>query len=372
MRVFKNYFKIVKAHKVAIILYTVIFLAIISFSTRSDNDKNFYTNVRPDIYLRDDAKTDLSKGLYAYLEEKAFIVEMDESLVEDKLFYQMISASLVIPKGFDKTRTVSFKSAPNDSYGLAVKELVNQYLSHVNSYELGGFETKEAIDFTNKDLKKQVEVTIKDGVTKGNKDDSLFYFNFINYLILAQVLLIVSTIVKVYKKKSLAMRNAVSPMPKARMNLELILGHIVTGLFVWALYILLFVIIYKYDFSKAHINLMMVNSLVFTLSAVTMAVFISSLIKSENTIQGIMQVVSLGSSFLCGAFVPQALLSKTALNIGKIFPSHYYIKNNEMLMEDPSISTALPNIIIMLVFSLVFIFASAMMRTKVNDKISQN
>lgn len=80
MRVFKNYFKIAMAHKFAIILYTLIFLAILSFSTKSDKN-DFYTNVRPNIYLRDEAKTGLSKGLYNYLDKKAVIKEMDESLV---------------------------------------------------------------------------------------------------------------------------------------------------------------------------------------------------------------------------------------------------------------------------------------------------
>src|SRR5699024_5216709 len=167
--------------------------------------------------------------------------------------------------------------------------------------------------FANEDLEKEIDVGIKNEKNLGNEDKSLFYFNFINYLILAQVLLIVSTIVSVYKKKTIAMRNAASPMPKYKQNLELIFGHVLTGLIVWALYILLFVILYKYDFSKSPTNLMMVNSMVFTVSVVTVAVFISNLISNENTISGIMQVVSLGSSFLCGAFVPQALLSKTVL-----------------------------------------------------------
>ena len=202
--------------------------------------------------------------------------------------------------------------------------------------------------FANQDLEKEIDVGIKNEKNLGNEDKSLFYFNFINYLILAQVLLVVSTIVSVYKKKTIVMRNAASPMPKHRKNLELILGHVLTGFVVWALYILMFVVLYKYDFSLAHTNLMMVNSLFFTISVVTMAVFISSLISNENTISGIMQVVSLGSSFLCGAFVPQALLSKTALTLGRIFPSYYYIKNNEMLLENPSFATILPNIGIML------------------------
>ena len=370
MRVFKNYFKIVKGHKFAIILYTLIFLSIISFSTKSGSDNNLYTNVRPNIYIKDEANTDLSKALYDYLEKKTVVKDMDYDLVEDKLFYQMISAALVIPKDFDQSRQVNFKGAPDDMYGLTVKEHINQYLNQVNSYELAGFDTKDAIKFSNEDLEKVIDVGIKSENNLGNEDNSIFYFNFINYLILAQVLLIVSTIVSVYKKKTIAMRNAASPMPKHKQNLELILGHVLTGLIVWTLYIFLFVILYKYDFSLAHTNLMMVNSLFFTVSVVTMAVFISSLISNENTISGIMQVVSLGSSFLCGAFVPQALLSKTALTLGKIFPSYYYIKNNEMLLENPSFATILPNIGIMLAFSIAFVLISMVMKTKTNDKIN--
>ena len=370
MRVFKNYFKIVKGHKFAILLYTIIFLSIISFSTKSGDNNNLYTNIRPNIYIKDEANTDLSRGLHDYLDKKAVIKEMGELVVEDKLFYQMISAAIVIPKNFDTTRTVNFKQAPDDMYGMTVKEHINQYLNQVKTYELAGFETKDAIKYSNEDLEKTIDVGIKSGIDLGKEDNSIFYFNFINYLILAQVLLIVSTIVSVYRKKSLAMRNAASPMPKHRQNLELILGHIITGFAVWVLYILMFVVLYKYDFSLAHTNLMMVNSLFFTISVVTMAVFISSLISNENTISGIMQVVSLGSSFLCGAFVPQALLSKTALTLGKIFPSYYYIKNNEMLLENPNFGTILPNIGIMLAFSLAFVLISMVMKTKINDKIS--
>ena len=369
MRVFKNYFKIVKAHKVSIILYTLIFAVIISFSTRPENTES-YTNVKPNIYLKDQAHTDLSKGLSKYLQERSVIKEMDESLVDDKLFYQMISAAITIPKDFEKTRKVDFKSALDDMYGMTTKELINQYLSQVASYEKSGFDTKDAIKFTNEDLGKKVDVSIKSAEKTGKNYGSKFYFNFINYLILSQVLLVVSTIVNVYKKKSISIRNAASPISKARMNLELVLGHIVTGFAVWALYMVLFVIIYKYDFSLTHTNLMMVNSFFFTISVVTMAVLISSFIKNQNTVQAIMQVVSLGSSFLCGAFVPQELLSKTALNIGKIFPSYYYIKNNELLIENPNFTTILPNILIMIGFAIVFVLVSIFTKTKVNDKIS--
>ena len=80
--------------------------------------------------------------------------------------------------------------------------------------------------FANEDLEKEIDVGIKNEKNLGNEDKSLFYFNFINYLILAQVLLIVSTIVSVYKKKTIAMRNAASPMSKYKQNLEIGRAHV--------------------------------------------------------------------------------------------------------------------------------------------------
>lgn len=45
------------------------------------------------------------------------------------------------------------------------------------------------------------------------------------------------------------------------------------------------------------------------------------------------QVVSLGSSFLAGAFVPQALLGDAVLSFARILPSYWYVKANDSLVE---------------------------------------
>ncbi|WP_276907605.1 ABC transporter permease [Peptoniphilus duerdenii] len=369
MKVFKNYFKITWAHKTSIILYTIIFIVLMSFFTKTTNESS-YKSVDVNIYLEDNADTQLSRALYDYLDKNTNIVKMDKDLVEDKLFYNFISAAIEIPKDFDTTREALYKSAPDDSYATNVENKINIYLSQVDAYEKAGFTEDEAIKNTDDDLDKKVEVNIKSGGAGVKKDTSRYYFNFLNYVLLSQIILIVSTIVKVYKAKPILMRNIVSPLPKTRINLEMMFGHIVVGLAAWILYMALFVIMYRYDFSKTHINLMMLNSFVFTISVVSMAVMIASVIKDFNAIQGVMNVVGLGSSFLCGAFVPQEILGKTALTIGKIFPSYYFIKNNEILAEDPSLSTIIPNMMIVLGFAAAFIIVSAFAKPKANDNIN--
>ena len=52
----------------------------------------------------------------------------------------------------------------------------------------------------------------------------------------------------------------------------------------------------------------MLNSLLFTICATTIEFFIVSIITNKNSISGIVNVVALGSNFLCGAFVPMKYL----------------------------------------------------------------
>ena len=75
------------------------------------------------------------------------------------------------------------------------------------------------------------------------------------------------------------------------------------------------------------------NSFIFTICAVTIAFLIGNLVNNKNAINGIVNVVALGSSFLCGAFVPMEWLPDSVLKIAHILPSYYYISTNEALKE---------------------------------------
>lgn len=125
-----------------------------SFATKSTKQTD-YKSVDVSIYVQDKANTKLSKSLYDYLDKNTKIVKMDESIVEDKLFYNIISAAIVIPEDFDNTKKVQYKIAPDNIYATDIKEKINIYLSQVNSYEKGGFTEDEAIKNANDDLNKE-------------------------------------------------------------------------------------------------------------------------------------------------------------------------------------------------------------------------
>lgn len=110
----------------------------------------------------------------------------------------------------------------------------------------------------------------------------------------------------------------------------------------------------------AHGMIYMLNLFVFTICAVTIAFLIGNVIRQKNAINGIVNVIALGSSFLCGAFVPMEWLPDTVLKIAHILPSYYYIKNNEIIkgleqINKDTIGPILLNMGIVLLFAIAFV-----------------
>ena len=105
------------------------------------------------------------------------------------------------------------------------------------------------------------------------------------------------------------------------------------------------------------------NSFIFTMCALTIAFLIGNSIKNKNAVNGIVNVVALGSSFLCGAFVPMEWLPDSVLKIAHAIPTYYYISTNEALktIEEFNFETLKPligNMAIMLGFAIIFVVLS--------------
>ena len=104
----------------------------------------------------------------------------------------------------------------------------------------------------------------------------------------------------------------------------------------------------------------MINSFLFTMCATSMAFLIGTIITKKEAITGIVNVVALGSSFLCGAFVPVQYLPEAVLKIAHILPTYWYIQNNEITrtLEKININALKPiftNWIVIGIFTLSFI-----------------
>jgi ABC-2 type transport system permease protein len=356
MTVFKNYFRIVNRHKVMLLMYSAIFLVlIVVFSVSKTPSAGEYQSVKLKVSIQNENEGELSKALENYLSKSMEIVENSN---EDELFYGIIDALITIDSDFEENRIVHFKSAPKSMSGLMVTQRVNEFLNKVGMYERVGLSLSDSISSSLEDLDHEVSVST---ISKTETNGAHNYFNFLHYVLMSQIVLIINSVMVIYKKETISKRNEVSPVSKASQNLQLTLGHIVVGVGAWLIYIVMYILLYK---NHETLPYYILNSFVFMISVVTLAILLSRIVTNENTLSAIMNVVSLGASFISGAFVPQELLSKFTLNLSKFLPSYYYITNNNQLGFNPSLSIILPNVLIMLAFSIGFIILSNIIKVR--------
>lgn len=108
-----------------------------------------------------------------------------------------------------------------------------------------------------------------------------------------------------------------------------------------------------------HGLLFAINSLIFSMCTLTIAFLIANAIKNKEAINGIVNVVALGSSFLSGTFVPTEYLPDGVLKIARILPSYYYIDNNNLIknlekFDFKNLYPLIMNTVIIIAFALIF------------------
>ena len=162
-------------------------------------------------------------------------------------------------------------------------------------------------------------------------------------------------------------------MNSKRFNQSLLLSNGLFAILLWGFYILLSFLLLGSIMMSVHGGLLILNSFVFAFCALALSFLIGNLVHNKNAINGIVNVLALGSSFLCGAFVPIEWLPKLVLNIAHFLPSYYYIMNNELIVttEDFSIGMLQPILVnfgIILLFSILFIMISYFVSKTHNKK----
>ena len=118
-------------------------------------------------------------------------------------------------------------------------------------------------------------------------------------------------------------------------------------------------------FSKRGL-LLILNTLVFSVSCLSLSILVSSLTNNKGALNGMINVIGLSQAFLCGAFIPSMYLPSKVVSISKIFSAYYYINNNDYISttEVFSINPFLKNIIILIIFSILFLILNNIVTKK--------
>ena len=377
MIVFKTILKILNKLKGMLILYTVMLILITVLTQTSDNNLAKFEESKPDILIiNKDEQSDLTNNFVKYLAKHAnlAVVDMkDEEKIHDALFYRDVNYVIYIPKNFTndilqgKKPIMNYKST-NDESASYSQMLVNKYIKTALIYK-DYYQANDLIKKINETLSTNTNVKIKTHLDTSKVSAATRYFNFLNYAFLAGCVYCISMILASLKEENVNKRTIISSYSLRKYNRIVLLSNACVIFLMWLFYMILSFILFKKLMVSFNGILYMINSLVFAFCGLTIGFLIGNITQNKNAIGGIVNVVALGSSFLCGCFVPISYLPNYVLKIAKILPSYYFVTNNELTksIEIFSWSSIKPLFIITIViicFGILFIIITNFINKK--------
>lgn len=377
MIVFKTFLKILKACKIPIILYTVFLVAFGGINmTTSDTSKTFEAT-KPDVLIiNNDTNEGITKNLIDYIKNNSNIIEIEdnEDARNDALFYRDVNYIIYIPNNYrldflnNKKPKIEIKSTGDYNSSLA-HMMLEKYIKIAEIYNEKIDDEQEIINNINETLDINIEVELTSTLDINNLSKVTFYYNFMNYSLLAGLVYVVCLILSSFNEQKIKKRTIISSMNYKKHNRELLLSNGLFSIILWLFYVLLGIIILGKVMFTIHGLLYIINSFVFMICSLTIAFLIAILVNNKDAINGIVNVMALGSSFICGAFVPMEWLPESVLKVAHILPSYWYIKTNEILKTTELFNTEtlkpiITNMIIILLFSLLFIITSNIITKK--------
>lgn len=377
MTVFSTFWKVINKYKGTIILYTVMLIVFGGVNMTTNDTGVDFTSSKPDILIvNNDKDSEITKNLVKYMSDNSNIVSVknNEEARDDALFYRDVSYIIYIPKNYGNNilngKNVELEIKKVDTYDSALAEMMlSRYIETQNIYLKTNISESELINNINESLKNKTNVEIVSKLNTDKLTKVSRYFNFASYSIMAVTIYIICLVITSFHEKSVNKRIIISSMNYKEHNRLLLLSSSVYALVVWILYTILGFIILGSELFTLRGLLFIGNEFIFTFCCLTLSLLISSLCYSKVAVSGIVNVVALGSAFLCGAFIPPEMLPSSVIKIAHILPTYYFINSNEILkslevINMNNLHSVFINTIIMLLFSILFIIINNIVTKK--------
>lgn len=347
MTVFKAFLRILARNKWVILMYSAILIIFSVFSLQANESTVTFEAVKPDLcIINHDVEEGITKSLVDYLSTNNNIIDLpvdDLDAISDALFYRKINYLVEIPADFrddflaGRNPTITTRSTGDYNASLVEMNLTrfldvaNQYLATAASSGAQTVDESALIKNLEATFATEVDVQLTSALDTTSLDRAAFYYNFMNYPLLVGCIYIVATVMLSFRDEKISRRIAMGGVTPEHVNRILLAANALFALALWLLYVLIsFVVVGSVMFSL-HGLWLILSSFVFTLCATALAFLIANLLRSRNAINGITNVVALGSSFLCGAFVPITWLPDGVVAAAHILPSYWYISANDLI-----------------------------------------
>ena len=375
MHLFKNFFKLLKSNNTGVIIYAVIFVAMVigvmvaAPAMASETSGEAYaTQTSMNITYVDYDDSELSRGLIDYLSvnnEVTDVSDRSESSIQNLVFFGLSEYHLTIEEGFGEgTGEIKYLTDMENSGAIYMIDLaVNNYIQAYKDYEAMGYEPSECAEHAKELVTNTATLNIvekDDGRSSTSAGDVVIVFinQFFPYLALGFMTLGIGHTVIANNNKLIGDRIECSPVNRKKISFSNSLGIATSGVVLWIVFMLINVILGFAKGSDAFVEywwLLMINSFLTTLISCAFASFVTSFDLTSNSLSMVTNIAGLSMAFMSGVFVPQYLLGEGLLNIAKFMPMYWCVYASNMV----DASTAYEPDKLLMCFGIEILFAVA-------------
>ena len=351
MQLYKNFFKLLKANKVSVIIATIIMVvygAAMIFAAPSIVDKNEETATEKSVdyknlgvLFRDNDNSELSKGVRTLIEEYGSVEDTtaSEERINDILYFSISDYYIEVPEGFqakiEAGEDVSLDYQSHSQVSGKTFSFVNDVDSFVNiykSYRAMGMDDQASVE-------KALETTISEvtfGVVTEKKEAQhssakeyavymiLMYFCFICLWLLGMS---IASVIISANKKEVSMRIDAAPVKPTEKTWSQMFGLLTCAVCIVIVYTI-FSYIYagSSDMMRKYGWVVVLNLITTTFYISGFTLMISCFRLNAGTLSLICNSVGLSMSFLCGVFVPFYFLSSGVQTFAHFLPFFWSAK----------------------------------------------
>ena len=375
MHLFKNFFKLLKNNSTGVIIYAVIFVAMVigvmvaAPAMASETSGEAYaTQTSMNITYVDYDDSELSRGLIDYLSvnnEVTDVSDRSESSIQNLVFFGLSEYHLTIEEGFGNgTGDIKYLTDMENSGAIYMIDLaVNNYIQAYKDYEAMGYEPSECAEHAKELVTNTATLNIvekDDGRSSTSAGDVVIVFinQFFPYLALGFMTLSIGHTVIANNNKLIGDRIECSPVNRKKISFSNSLGIATSGVVLWIVFMLINVILgfaKGSDAFREYWWLLMINSFLTTLIACAFASFVTSFDLTSNSLSMVTNIAGLSMAFMSGVFVPQYLLGEGLLNIAKFMPMYWCVYASNMV----DVNTAFESDKLLMCFGIEILFTVA-------------
>lgn len=347
MQVFKTYFRILKKYKGTVILYFVIFLSVaVIMATQleqsSESEKQEFSSETLHLAIVDRDHQTLGAAIKEYFKEKhEFIdIEDDEDTIFNELYWRKLDYVLVIPKGFEESMADGNSSdmelecmeVPGSYANSYFETELNRYMGRLGGLVESGYSIREAEEELDSLKGEMAKVELPSFVNENKNDITTSFFQYIPYMFISLGIVGVGMVLRLFNEQEVKDRMECSSTP-----LKVRIVGLAGGIFGYGLIMLLVIVAVAGFLTKGKVfsdirtPYFMLNIFAMLLLGLSLGFFVGTVAKNNDTVNGIVNVASLGLCFMGGVFVPLEFFGKGVLQVAKFIPTYWYVVTNEAI-----------------------------------------